>query len=100
MWDDFIKVRDILTRPVHVLTALQKHPHLEKWRSHSFPLYDELGGLIDGRYATGKNVFHAGADTDSEGEDEGESGERNEAQEVDGQGDDLGTQVRRIPSVL
>ncbi|KAI0090501.1 hypothetical protein BDY19DRAFT_935476 [Irpex rosettiformis] len=50
VWDDFIA----------------KHPHLEKWRDRTFPLYEELGSLIDGRYATGKNVFHAGADTESE----------------------------------
>ncbi|EGN91567.1 hypothetical protein SERLA73DRAFT_164443 [Serpula lacrymans var. lacrymans S7.3] len=34
------------------------HPEAKPWRTNPFPLYNDIIGLIDGRYATGEGAFH------------------------------------------
>lgn len=37
--------------------VLQAHPSAVKWRTKAFPLYDVMLALVEGRHATGENVF-------------------------------------------
>ncbi|EGN99298.1 hypothetical protein SERLA73DRAFT_160741 [Serpula lacrymans var. lacrymans S7.3] len=37
---------------------IASHPEAKPWRTNPFPLYDDIIGLIDGRYATGEGAFH------------------------------------------
>jgi hypothetical protein len=37
-------------------------PKAEKWRTKSFPLYDDILAIVDGIIATGENAFRAGHD--------------------------------------
>ncbi|THU75440.1 hypothetical protein K435DRAFT_627763, partial [Dendrothele bispora CBS 962.96] len=37
---------------------LEKHPNDKRWRTESFPLYNEIFNLVDGLIATGKGAFH------------------------------------------
>lgn len=39
------------------LYLLQAHPSHKKWHSKSFPLYDDILPLVDGRHATGEFAF-------------------------------------------
>ena len=60
------------------MTPLQAHASAVKWHTKSFPLYDEMLALVEGRHATGENVFcvtqltlaDAKLDEDEDGEDE------------------------------
>ena len=61
VWDEYIKV--CLTRIyAGLLTCpfLQSHPRAAPFRNKGFPLFDEIGNLIDGTRATGEFAFRAG----------------------------------------
>ena len=46
----------------HILSdpSLQKHPKAQPFRKKGFPLFDDIGNLIDGTRATGEFAFRAG----------------------------------------
>lgn len=52
-----------------LISSIQAHPSkarlVRRWKGKQFPLFDRLGELIEGRYATGKYVVHAGAEAAS-----------------------------------
>lgn len=52
-----------------LIRIIQAHPPkarlVRRWKGKQFPLFDRLGELIEGRYATGKYVVHAGAEAAS-----------------------------------
>ena len=37
--------------------ASKKHPKVKPFKNKSFPLFDDIGDLVDGTRATGKYVF-------------------------------------------
>jgi len=39
------------------LTAIQKHEKAAHWRTHPFPLYDNMAELLDGVIPTGAHAF-------------------------------------------
>jgi hypothetical protein len=43
-----------------MMSFFQAHPKAKPWRTKSFPLYDDIAPLVEGRVATGEGVFHAG----------------------------------------
>lgn len=44
---------------------LQAHPNAKKWRKTPFPLFDDLGSLVDGTAATGEGAYHPGQPSSS-----------------------------------
>ena len=54
------------------LTAIQKHEKAAHWRSHPFPLYDNMAELLDGVIPTGAHAFSSefGPTPDDEAADE------------------------------
>jgi hypothetical protein len=81
---------------VDLMPALQAHASAVKWRTKSFPLYDEMLALVEGRHATGENVFRvtqltpadAKLDEDEDSEDERNSHgiERDNSFKTNGEG--------------
>lgn len=51
---------------------MQAHASAVKWRTKPFPLYDEMLALVEGRHATGENVFRVSQTTsgDAKSDDE------------------------------
>ncbi|KAG6847438.1 hypothetical protein H0H93_008101 [Arthromyces matolae] len=70
-WDE---EKNLVTAAEDVWTALlTAHPSYEKWRTTSFPPFDEMADLIEGTYATGKGVVRPGREqTPSDGSDSGD----------------------------
>jgi hypothetical protein len=52
------------------LTLFQAHPNAATWRTKPFPLYDDILGLVEGRYATGDKALHMPEMYASDSEDE------------------------------
>ncbi|KAJ7786847.1 hypothetical protein B0H14DRAFT_3893470 [Mycena olivaceomarginata] len=50
------------TQSIHY-PGFQRHPEHERWRTSSFPLYDDILHLVDRIIATGAGAFHAGSTT-------------------------------------
>jgi hypothetical protein len=49
------------TKPRLTLTWRQHHPKAKPFRKRGFPLYDELGAIVEGTIAIGANVFSIGS---------------------------------------
>ncbi|KAJ7912870.1 hypothetical protein B0H13DRAFT_1505156, partial [Mycena leptocephala] len=50
-WDDGLKM--VTAMPQVWDAYIERHPSAEKWRTTSFPLYDDILYLVDGIVATG-----------------------------------------------
>jgi hypothetical protein len=62
-WEDYLKVCHfsfLFMVQQAIDTIVQAHPYAAKFRKCSFPIYDELLGLLEGKTATGEFAFHAG----------------------------------------
>lgn len=60
VWEALLKVRLLISTYCTVLTALQKHKGVGKWQTRSFPLYDRIAALIDGKQAKGDRTVRVG----------------------------------------
>jgi Myb/SANT-like DNA-binding domain len=60
VWTSYIRVSNEFTSSIQFLLILvpQAHPDAAIWRTKPFPLYDEIAGLVEGRYATGEGALH------------------------------------------
>ncbi|TFK78308.1 hypothetical protein K466DRAFT_607113 [Polyporus arcularius HHB13444] len=59
-WDE---ERSLVTAPDDVWDKyIEAHPNAKKWRK--FPLFDEMGALVDGTAATGEGAYHPGQPAD------------------------------------
>ncbi|KAF6764367.1 hypothetical protein DFP72DRAFT_1059353 [Ephemerocybe angulata] len=47
---------------------IAKNPKKKKWRTTAFPLYDDIGGIVDGTVATGSNAFRPSSTQSTEPE--------------------------------
>lgn len=61
VWSAFLAVRLILLfRMNHSDILVQKHSKFIWFRSHSFPLFDDLASLCENTFATGEFAFAVG----------------------------------------
>jgi hypothetical protein len=76
----------------HIRSFFQAHLKAKPWRTKSFPLYDDIAPLVEGRAATGEGVFRAGnnlpASQDSTTSDESEPESGDKAPVTDGDDDE------------
>ncbi|KAF5334517.1 hypothetical protein D9611_013836 [Ephemerocybe angulata] len=80
-WDH---VNKVVTATPDVWDAyIKAHPKNEKWRKDSFPLYDEVGQIVNGTVATGAHTYRPGRQNQENREsdsDEDDDEDRNGSQ--------------------